>query len=544
MSTSNPLPIGPAYGSVQDVIDGLSRLERAFLRSRDRRGVFVTAYLQITRELQRRIAAGRFADNAWVGRYLVAFANLYRAALAAYEAGQRGSVTEAWKVALDTSAAGVALVIQDLMLGINAHINHDLPLALKNVGVDPDRELRYRDHIAVNDALRETTETVQDRIAAMYASGLGVLDRLLGNLDEEFTSFSFDAARGHAWNMGVALVNVQTEPERALLTASISRQAAVVARVILAPNAPFPWLIDVLREIERIEPWWDYLLAAPEPSTSGLAPLAAPRAMAATEALGASQPPATLDEVIERLGDFIARFDRERDRLSIYPTVYQRITRRVKTTVEAGGFRDPDWMTRLDLLFAGRYFRTLELYLAGRFDELPKCWAFAFQAVRAGRTMIVQDIVLQIIPRVVYDLPITLLEAGLDRNLDARLHDYETTYELFIDELDEIQDTLAQKYSPLLTFGDVLAGRLDEMISNVLYTEARREAWADGLALFNHPAQADRARLLRRLDRKAVNSANQALFWQSPAIMWMCQAVRELEDTFAGTWSQQVEARG
>lgn len=544
MSTASDLPIGPAYKSLQDIIDGLSRLEEEFLVHRDRRGIFVTAYLQITFELQRRVVAGLFRDPDWVGRYVIAFANLYRQALAAYEAGDRASVSEAWELSLDTSAAGMGLVIQDLMLGINAHINHDLPFALREVGIDPDRASRYDDHTSVNRALREATGVVQDRIAALYASGLGILDHLLGDLDEEFTSFSFEAAREHAWNMGVALVNARTDPERLLLEASVERQATVLGRMILAPTTPFPWLMDLLRAIEQIKPWWEYVVATPPGSGHPMAPSAAEWAAAPHGLTLPDDPPGSLEEVIQRLDEIIERFDRDRNRLSIYATVYRRITRRIKATVEAGGFQDPDWMTRLDLLFADRYFRTLSRFQAGQVEQIPRCWAFAFESVRAGRTMIVQDIALQIIPRVIYDLPITLREAGLDRDLDKRFQDYEKTYELFTTELDEIQDMIARKYSRLVAFEDILAGRLDEMISDVVYTRARKEAWADGLTLHNEASEEQRKRLMRRLDRKAVRSANVALFLRIPPVMWMCQAVREIEESFPGNWSEQIEGNG
>jgi len=528
MPTSNDLPIGAAYQSIQDVISGLAKLEQVFLKRRDRRAVFVTAYLQITQELKRRIETSQFQDNAWVGSYIVAFANLYRQALAAYENGDLAAVPQAWRLSLDTSAAGVGLVIQDLLLGINAHINHDLPLALKEVGIEPGRRLRYEDHTAVNNALREATETVQERIASLYASGLGVLDHLLGNLDEGFTSFSFEAAREHAWNMGVALVTAQSEQDKMRLTTAIDRQATLVARLILAPNTPFPWLIEALRTIEQIKPWWEHLLDTQVIATRAINPFAALRDSMRSEVPLASAPPSSLDEVIQRLGEIITRFDQERNRLSIYATVYRRITKKVKATVEAGGFQDPAWMTHLDLHFADRYFRTLDLYLAGRLNELPRCWAFALEAIRTGRTMIVQDIVLQIVPRVVHDLPLTLREAGLDQDIDKRFHDYEKTYELFTSELDDIQDMIARKYSSLVAFEDILTGRLDEMISDVLYTRARKEAWADGLALHNESSDNRRQQLIRQLDRKAVQSSNKALFWDFPPIRWMCQALRKL----------------
>jgi hypothetical protein len=537
MPSQGDLPIGLIYHSIEDVIDGLAGAQEAFLKRRDRRGVFVTAYLEITRELRRRIQAQKFHDGDWVSRYVVAFANLYRKALLAHHEGNRAALPRAWQLSLDTSAAGMALVIQDLLLGINAHINHDLPLALREVGIEG--LFRYEDHTAVNDALRETTGIVQDRIAAFYSSGLGALDHLLGDVDEDLASFKFEAARAHAWEMGAMLANARDEGNAALVSLVIDRQAALVGRLVLAPNTPFPWLIEALRAIEQIRPWWDGLAAPRAAVPLGISLV--PGVRTRRNLPVGSGSPTSLDEVIERLGEIIARFDRERNRLSIYATVYRRITRKVIQTVERGGFQDPGWMTQLDLFFADRYFKALDLYLHGRLDSLPRCWTYSFEAVRAGRTMVVQDIVLQIVPRVVYDLPITLVEAGLDRDIDRRFHDYEQTYQLFTSELDDIQKLIARKYSRLVAFEDILAGRLDEMISDIIYTRARREAWSDGLALHSEPLKDQREKLITLIDRKAVRAANKALFWDLPPVRLMCQAARKLEDAFAGNWSELVE---
>jgi len=106
MPSQDDLPIGPIYHSIEDVIDGLAGTQEAFLKRRDRRGVFATAYLEITRELRRRIQAQKFHDGDWVGRYVVAFANLYRKALLAHHEGNRAALPRAWQLSLDTSAAG------------------------------------------------------------------------------------------------------------------------------------------------------------------------------------------------------------------------------------------------------------------------------------------------------------------------------------------------------------------------------------------------------------------------------------------------------
>jgi uncharacterized protein DUF5995 len=63
MGTSPAMPIDSDYESVEDVIEALGSLERGFRRGRDRRAIFATAYLVITRELKRRVDEGGFQDG-------------------------------------------------------------------------------------------------------------------------------------------------------------------------------------------------------------------------------------------------------------------------------------------------------------------------------------------------------------------------------------------------------------------------------------------------------------------------------------------------
>jgi hypothetical protein len=238
------------YRSVGDVVAGLSALEAFFLERRDKRGVFVAAYLPITLEIQRRIQEGRFDDNAWVAAYLVAFANLYRQALAAYDSGRLASVPKPWRIAFDAAADDSCLLLQHLLLGINAHINHDLPIALSEVTIDPDRASRQRDHTAVNEALQVATDPVQERLARLYAPGLGLLDVVAGVFDEQLTNFSFEKAREAAWTAGVLLVDAGDDVKRAAVRKRTEEQAAALARLVLAPHPAAPTLFAVLRQLE------------------------------------------------------------------------------------------------------------------------------------------------------------------------------------------------------------------------------------------------------------------------------------------------------
>src|SRR5215218_6631417 len=110
------------FTTVDQVAAALEGVESFCLPRRDRRGVFATAYLQITRAVGREILAGRFHDSEWTTRYLISFGNHYRLAFLACDSGDLTAVPKAWRIAFDAAREGTGLVIQHLILGINAHI--------------------------------------------------------------------------------------------------------------------------------------------------------------------------------------------------------------------------------------------------------------------------------------------------------------------------------------------------------------------------------------------------------------------------------------
>jgi hypothetical protein len=241
------------FTTVDQVAAALEGVESFCLPARDRRGVFATAYLQITRAIGREILAGRFHDAEWTTRYLISFGNHYRLAFLACDAGKTELVPKAWRIAFDATRGGKALVIQHLILGINAHINYDLAVTLNEVGIDPDRQLRYEDHTLVNEVLEATTAQLKRQVSTMYAPILQRLDWLAGRLDDDLTRFSIPHARDHAWSQAVALTGARSAEERDRLLRSLDAQAAVIATMVLTPTTRHPILLRVARLAERID---------------------------------------------------------------------------------------------------------------------------------------------------------------------------------------------------------------------------------------------------------------------------------------------------
>lgn len=228
------------YQSVSEVIENFKWLENYFLKHDDLRGVFATAYLHITQSIGAAIVEETFQNNLWSREYLVCFANLYRKALLDYEKGNANQVPKSWKIAFNLAKNDEGYIIQHLLLGINAHINHDLALALHEVSIEPHREEKYQDHTDINIILEKATDGLKRNVAEKYAPILKRLDHAFGTIDDDITAFSIPKAREHAWSMAIALTASQSDLERKIFRTSLDEQAAVLARLILASPIQHP----------------------------------------------------------------------------------------------------------------------------------------------------------------------------------------------------------------------------------------------------------------------------------------------------------------
>ena len=105
-SAISSLPVPEKFRSVEDAVLGLARIRDYFIAHQDHRGVFATAYLEATKTFQDWIRRRRFESNERMEKYVVAFANAYRQALADYEQGE--AAPEAWRLAFDVSRSGAS----------------------------------------------------------------------------------------------------------------------------------------------------------------------------------------------------------------------------------------------------------------------------------------------------------------------------------------------------------------------------------------------------------------------------------------------------
>ena len=145
----------------------------------------------------------------------------------------------------DTATQRDVLVLQNLLLGINAHINYDLVLALVDM-LEPEwealtperRQLRYEDHHHVNDIIGRTVDSVQDQVVDPALPAMGLVDALLGPVDEWIASRTIAHWREAVWNAAVRMLDSGDEEARAMLRAEVEAEALRRAQAILTGSNP------------------------------------------------------------------------------------------------------------------------------------------------------------------------------------------------------------------------------------------------------------------------------------------------------------------
>lgn len=244
------------FDSIDDAHSRLCALESLFRERGDRRGAFLVVYARVTEEVGRAIRNDEFNDARWAADYLVSFADLYRRALLAYEQGDLTSVPDPWQIAFETAVRGDCLVAQDVVLGINAHVNYDLALALHAVDIHDDQRTRYEDHLAINRILQQLVDEVQDLLVQGYAPGIARIDEALGRFDEVFGFFTLREGRDNAWRTAVAL-NSRFVVRRLLARWILRTASTGAAYVILTPNLSGS-AYETLRRVEQQETGQEY----------------------------------------------------------------------------------------------------------------------------------------------------------------------------------------------------------------------------------------------------------------------------------------------
>jgi Family of unknown function (DUF5995) len=207
----------------------------------DHDAIFSLTYLRVTEEYRRTIESPTFFDDTpFVNHEDVVFAGYYFAAYDAWKAGRIGEVPPAWRVAFDASRDRAVSSYGNLLLGINAHVQRDLPFVVYSLGmVKPDGSSRKADHDRVNQVLNRVTDDLIAEIARRFDPTID--DNNLPTTLDDFTLFQTIVSwRESAWRHAELLAAAPTPQARELVGQEIENYAATQAQMIRAGTAYLP----------------------------------------------------------------------------------------------------------------------------------------------------------------------------------------------------------------------------------------------------------------------------------------------------------------
>ena len=229
----------PRIKCIRTAVRRLTRLRNRL--GCDHRAVFATTYLELTKELLRTVRAN--PNFFRYPRYLYTedalFANVYLDTLKAWQRGE--PVPPAWRIALENAAAGDLNGGQDMLLGINAHVQNDMPFVLAALGLRTrGGDSRKVDHDAGNEVLNRAYESVVKAVASRYDPLITVTNSPATPLDDAAGLEMVRGWREGVWRNAERLLSANGNAERQAVADQIKANAAAWATTISSAGLGLP----------------------------------------------------------------------------------------------------------------------------------------------------------------------------------------------------------------------------------------------------------------------------------------------------------------
>ncbi|MFI1996084.1 DUF5995 family protein [Actinoplanes sp. NPDC020271] len=215
-------------GNVQEILDSLPPSP-----GNNRVAAFNTLYLTITEQVADSLTGPDVTDPHWLETLDVEFARLYFKALGTW--GVTGAnPAGAWEVLFRRAHDDTVTAMDAAVLGVNAHINHDLALAVvatwERLGYPGDGP-QHPDYLLVNKIFYQQIPLLRRRFATAWQLEI---DRCVGDLDDWSQRILVRTTRAMAWEQAEVLWRLRDDPEdlaRALLV--LDRASACAGETLL-----------------------------------------------------------------------------------------------------------------------------------------------------------------------------------------------------------------------------------------------------------------------------------------------------------------------
>lgn len=231
--------------TIDEVIVSLDRIIAWSKKNKKRTGYFAALYRKVTINVRDGIKHGHFDDGERMERLDVIFANRYLEAFEAYCNGKPTSCV--WALAFELSEKWHPIVLQHLMIGMNAHINLDLGVAAAETVPKEKLSSLKDDFEKINDLLSSLVNGVQEELAQIWPP-LKWLDRLAHKLDEQVADWGMKFARDRAWQFAL---DYSASDDKQQTLDCMDRKITLIGQLLAKPSLQLRLSLLLIRVCER-----------------------------------------------------------------------------------------------------------------------------------------------------------------------------------------------------------------------------------------------------------------------------------------------------
>lgn len=219
--------------TIDDIIEQMNHVIDRCIREKSKLGYFAVLYRDVTVQVRNKInERSYFENNEQMERLDVVFANRYLEAVHVYL--NEDKPTNSWLIAFEAAKSSSPMILQHLLLGMNAHINLDLAIATAQVAPGNLLPGIKSDFQKIMDLLSGMIDEVEERIEKVSPS-FRLIDKFGGKTDERIAGFVINKARELAWNTAEKLAYESAEQIK-LSTRYHDEIVAIVAKGIYRPG--------------------------------------------------------------------------------------------------------------------------------------------------------------------------------------------------------------------------------------------------------------------------------------------------------------------
>lgn len=233
--------------TIDDVIAILDTIIHDAEKNNDPMGYFAALYQKVTIKVKEGIANNYFDNGPRMEQLDIAFAKRYLNAF--YASGNNDSIPMSWKRAFDLSPNYWPIVLQHLLMGMNAHVNLDLGTAAAEISRGKNLGELENDFNKINQLLSSLIHEVEDNLSAVWPA-LKYLLKWSGKVDDFLVDFSMKLAREGAWKYATRIVDIP-EQDIHLSIEERDRKVANKVHLITRPGIFATIVLGIIRLTER-----------------------------------------------------------------------------------------------------------------------------------------------------------------------------------------------------------------------------------------------------------------------------------------------------